>query len=69
MKPNAIDPVCLMHGLPSSQHECFYCAVCYVDITPENAWTDPNGVTWDICKDCGDEELLLSQAKTLHARR
>lgn len=56
MESKPIDPVCLIHGLKRSEHDCLYCAICYVTLTPEECWVDKEGQKWDLCESCGKRE-------------
>lgn len=54
-----IDPVCLLHGKPWSQHQlgrCLYCCICFKELTPETCWVDDMGQKWDMCEECGERK-------------
>lgn len=55
-KPDKIDPVCIFHGKKRSEHFCLYCTICFETLEIDECWTDPEGVTWDLCHTCGENE-------------
>jgi len=51
-----LDPVCLVHGLRASEHECLYCALCFRSLTPDVCYEEADGQKVDLCVPCGTAE-------------
>jgi hypothetical protein len=51
-----IDPVCLVHGKRLSEHDCLYCCLCFVSLTPEECHIGPDGRREDVCNECAELE-------------
>ncbi len=51
-----IDPTCAVHGKKMSEHECIYCSLCFKTMTKEERFVDSDGIPWDICIPCEQEE-------------
>ncbi len=50
------DITCSLHGRKLSEHNCFYCCICFKDLTIKTANKLPNGKVEDVCKDCAEKE-------------
>lgn len=59
MSEPTVDPVCLVHGLRKSEHDCLYCCLCFVPLTPEQCHKLPDGTVEDVCWDCAEAEKRL----------
>lgn len=57
--PCLVDPVCLRHGLPLSQHSCLYCTLCFEDLTPEQCNVCADGTRENVCKACAEQEAAV----------
>lgn len=51
-----IDPVCLVHGLRMSEHDCLYCCLCFEPLTFEQCNILPSGEREDVCVECAKME-------------
>ena len=51
-----IDPVCIVHGVKRSEHDCLYCAICYRDLTIKECHVLSDGTLEDVCNDCARHE-------------
>jgi hypothetical protein len=54
---DVIDPVCLAHGLPESEHLCIVCCLCFRVLTVEECAV-VNGMRTDICVECAAAEQI-----------
>lgn len=63
--PALVDPVCLVHGLPLSQHNCLYCCLCYMTMTPEECNVTEDGSREDVCVPCATAEKLAGARRKL----
>lgn len=61
------DPICLIHGLPASQHDCLYCCLCFKPLTPAQCHVLPNGSREDVCEACAAAEQARVTKKALQA--
>lgn len=61
-----IDPVCLIHGKPWSEHKdgrCLYCCICFSPLEPDECAVDTDGVKWDVCKgECAREAGVIESS-------
>jgi hypothetical protein len=57
------DPVCLIHGMEMSAHDCLYCVLCFKPLTVKQCAYLPNGKREDVCIECAmDERARIPQA-------
>ncbi len=64
-----IDPVCLVHGLKYSEHQCLFCCLCFKSLVLEECALDAEGNKEDVCVPCSDEEkkrMIELKNETLH---
>jgi hypothetical protein len=59
-----LDPVCLIHGLRRSEHDCLYCCLCFESLTPEECHVREDGTREDVCNECAEFEKLMMEAKS-----
>ena len=63
-----LDPVCLVHGMPMSEHVCLYCCLCFKRMTPEECHMDERGDKWDVCDECAFQEAVLADSNWCNRR-
>lgn len=61
------DPVCLVHGLPKSQHHCLYCCLCFKPLTVDECHVRKDGKKEDVCNECAEQEAERIREKLLDA--
>lgn len=54
-----IDPVCVVHGMRASEHDCLYCCLCFKSLTPDECHVLPDGSKEDVCEECAAAEQLV----------
>ena len=55
-----IDPICIFHGKPASEHACLFCALCYEPLTEERCNRLPTGELEDVCVPCAKREARMA---------
>lgn len=58
-----IAPVCLVHGLRLSEHDCLYCCLCFRSLTVEECHVLPDGRREDVCEECAEQEVAATGAR------
>jgi hypothetical protein len=56
-----IDPVCVIHGKKMSEHDCLYCCMCFVPMTPDQCNVRADGKKEDVCKKCAELEKEMAE--------
>ena len=51
-----IDPVCSVHGLRLSEHQCIFCALCFKPLTIDQCHVNRKGIRRAVCNDCVEME-------------
>lgn len=54
----SIDPVCTIHGLRFSKHDCLYCCLCFKDLVPAECHELEDGTREDMCNPCAEAEKI-----------
>jgi len=65
------DPVCALHGLKRSEHQCLYCCLCFTSLTLDQCNILPGNeiVREDVCFLCAAKQAqrtLWYQTKSVH---
>lgn len=50
------DPVCVIHGLKYSEHQCIYCCLCFKSLVIEECNITETGGREDVCFECAKNE-------------
>jgi hypothetical protein len=62
---DVITAFCLPHNLPSGQHECLFCCLCFDKLTIEQCSKDKYGNLQDVCLACQEEERIQHERTIL----
>lgn len=57
-----IDPVCLIHGMKMSEHQCIYCCLCFKSMKLEECFITEHNRRTDVCKRCAEQERRYAES-------